>query len=210
MTGPPLKPRLCPLWTLARRRHWELCCSEKPRVRGGDGLLQRSTLALVPLLALVIGTLVVALFFMPRDSGGSRPRRAAPGPPGQAGRDDRDRVLLTGSPTTLGPSLTGFWRRTPSTRHPGGVAHHLDGPGPAIRVLRGLLLGSSPSPLLLRPGVSIERVGIAQSFAPPSRPRWYYSSERSGSCARIHALDLGDRPASSWHLARGTPRRRAA
>src|SRR5437660_411979 len=47
-----------------------------------------------------------------------------------------------------------------------GFAHHLEGPGPAIRVLRGLLLG-----LFAFAGfffvlvLSIERAGIAQAFA---------------------------------------------
>jgi hypothetical protein len=106
-------------------------------------VLQHLTLTIVPLLALVIGTIAVALGFMPRDVGATRPaRRPSWDIPARLVVTTAIVLLLTGLATVLGPSLTGLLATYPLYGAIlAGFAHHLEGPGPAIRVLRGLLLG---------------------------------------------------------------------
>jgi len=131
-------------------------------------VLQHLTLALVPLLALVIGTIVVALVFMPRDSAGPRPvRRPRWDIPARLVVTTAIVLLLTGLATALGPSLTGLLATFPLYGVVlAGFAHHLEGPGPAIRVLRGLLLGLFAfAGFFFVLALLIERTNIAQAFA---------------------------------------------
>ncbi|PYN88333.1 MAG: hypothetical protein DMD87_10260 [Candidatus Rokuibacteriota bacterium] len=170
MTGAAAQAVFCVLYgRWARGRHWALAL-----LAGSLGFaaaavaLQHLTLALVPLLTLVIGTVVLALVFMPRDSESPRPaRRPRWDIPARLVVTTAIVLLLTGLATTLGPSLTGLLATFPLYGAIlAGFAHHLEGPGPAIRVLRGLLLG-----LFAFAGfffvlvLSIERAGIAQAFA---------------------------------------------
>jgi hypothetical protein len=76
-------------------------------------------------------------------------------------------LLLTGLATTLGPSLTGLLATYPLYGAIlSGFAHHLEGPGPAVRVLRGLLLGLFAfAGFFFVLALLIERAGIAQAFA---------------------------------------------
>src|SRR5206468_1618680 len=76
-------------------------------------------------------------------------------------------LLLTGFATVLGPQLTGLLATFPLYGAIlAGFAHHLQGPGPAIRVLRGLLLGLfALAGFFLVLALSIERAGIARAFA---------------------------------------------
>lgn len=170
MTGAAAQSAFCVLYArLAPRRHWAVA------LLGGSFafatatvLLQLLTLTLTPLLALVIGALVVALFFMPRDSGGARP--TAPPPwdiPARLVVTTGIVLLLTGLATALGPSLTGVLATYPLYGAIlAGFAHHLDGPGPAIRVLRGLLLGLFAfAGFFFVLAFSLQRAGIAQAFA---------------------------------------------
>ncbi|MGH7302500.1 MAG: hypothetical protein ACRELZ_04370, partial [Candidatus Rokuibacteriota bacterium] len=130
--------------------------------------LQLTSLALVPLLALVLGTIVVALVFMPRDSGDPRP---APPPrwdiPARLVVTTAIVLLLTTLAPALGPSLTGLLATYPLYGAIlAGFAHHLEGPGPAVRVLRGLLLGLFAfAGFFFVLTLLIERAGIGRAFA---------------------------------------------
>ena len=76
-------------------------------------------------------------------------------------------LLLTGFATVLGPQFTGLLATYPLYGAIlAGFAHHLQGPGPAIRVLRGLLLGLFAfAGFFLVLALSIEGTGIARAFA---------------------------------------------
>jgi hypothetical protein len=76
-------------------------------------------------------------------------------------------LVLTGLATALGPSLTGLLATYPLYGAIlSGFAHHLEGPGPAVRVLRGLLLGLFAfAGFFFVLALLIERAGIAQAFA---------------------------------------------
>jgi len=204
MTGAAAQAAFCVLYgRLARRRHWTMALlGGSLAFAAATILLQGSTLRLVPLLALVIGTLVVALCFMPRDSGATRP--VAPPPwdiPARLIVTTAIVLLLTGLATTLGPSLTGILATYPLYGAIlAGFAHHLDGPGPAIRVLRGLLLGLFAfAGFFFVLALSIERAGIAQAFAAAIATAlilqigalWLMRRESS---ARNRPLDLGQPP----------------
>jgi hypothetical protein len=129
--------------------------------------LQHLTLAAPPLLALVLGTIVVALVFMPRDAGGTRAARPPRWDiPARLVVTTAIVLLLTWLATALGPSLTGLLATYPLYGAVlAGFAHDLEGPGPAIRVLRGLLLGLFAfAGFFFVLAVSIEPVGIAPAF----------------------------------------------
>jgi hypothetical protein len=170
MTGAAAQAAFCVLYgRLARRRHWAIALfGGTLAFAAATALLQVSTLPLVLLLALVIGTLVVALFFMPRDSGAARP--AAPpfwDMPARLVVTTAIVLLLTGLATALGPTLTGILATYPLYGAIlAGFAHHLGGPGSAVRVLRGLLLGLFAfAGFFFVLALLIERAGIAPAFA---------------------------------------------
>lgn len=145
MTGAAAQAAFCVLYgRTARNRHWALPLLVGSLAFGAAALaLQIVILTLLPLLALVIGTLVVALVVMPRDSGGPRPaRRPRWDIPARIVVTTAIVLALTGLAAALGPSLTGLLATFPLYGAIlSGFAHHLEGPGPAVRVLRGLLLG---------------------------------------------------------------------
>ena len=153
----------------ARGHHWAM-----PLVAGSLAFalasvaLQLVTLTLLPLLALVVGALVVALLFMPRDADRPRPaQRPRWDIPARIVVTTTIVLLLTGLATALGPSLTGLLATYPLYGAIlSGFAHHLEGPGPAVRVLRGLLLGLFAfAGFFFMLALLIERAGIAQAFA---------------------------------------------
>ena len=76
-------------------------------------------------------------------------------------------LLLTGLAAALGPSLTGLLATYPLYGAIlSGFAYRLEGPGPAVRVLRGLLLGLFAfAGFFFVLALLIERAGIAQAFA---------------------------------------------
>jgi hypothetical protein len=153
----------------ARGRHWGVALVAGSLGFGAASVvLQHLTLALVPLLALVIGALVVAFTLMPRDPASPRPaRRPRWDIPARLVVTTAIVLLLTGLATVLGPSLTGLLATFPLYGAIlAGFAHHLEGPGPAIRVLRGLLLGLFAfAGFFFVLALSIERIGLAQAFA---------------------------------------------
>jgi hypothetical protein len=133
MTGAAAQAVFCVFYGhSARGRRWMV-----PLAAGSLGFalasvaLQLVMLALVPLLALVIGT------------------------------------LLTGLAGALGPSLTGLLATYPLYGAIlSGFAHHLEGPGPAVRVLRGLLLGLFAfAGFFFVLALLIERSGLVPAFA---------------------------------------------
>jgi hypothetical protein len=75
-------------------------------------------------------------------------------------------LLLTGIAPALGPHLTGLLAPFPLYAAILAVfAHHLQGPAPAARVLRGLLVGLFAfAGFFLVLAALIERVGIAPAF----------------------------------------------
>jgi hypothetical protein len=170
MTGAAAQAVFCVIYgRLARGRHWAAALvGGSLGFAGATVVLQLTTLALVPLLALVVTTLAAALCLMPRDSSGARP--AAPPSwdiPARLVVTTAIVLLLTGLAAALGPSLTGLLATYPLYGAIlAGFAHHLDGPGPAIRVLRGLLLGLFAfAGFFFVLALSLERAGIAQAFA---------------------------------------------
>ena len=170
MTGAAAQAAFCVLYgRWARGHQWAV-----PLVAGSLAFavasvaLQLVTLALLPLLALVVGALVVALLFMPRDADSPRPaQRPRWDIPARIVVTTTIVLVLTGLATALGPSLTGLLATYPLYGAIlSGFAHHLEGPGPAVRVLRGLLLGLFAfAGFFFVLALLIERAGIAQAFA---------------------------------------------
>jgi hypothetical protein len=170
MTGAAAQALFCVLYgRRARGRRWA------PALLAGSlgfaaatVLLQLTTMTLLPLLALVVGTVVVALFFMPRDSGDPRPVRPPRWDiPARLVVTTAIVLLLTGLAPVLGPSLTGLLATYPLYGAIlAGFAHHLEGPGPAIRVLRGLLLGLFAfAGFFFVLALTFERAGTGRAFS---------------------------------------------
>jgi len=170
MTGAVAQAGFCLLYgRLTDRHHWGLALAAGCLAfAAATVVLQLVTLALVPLLLLVMGGLAASIAFMPRASRGSR---AAPLPrwdiPARLVVTTGVVLLLTGLAPALGPRLTGLLATFPLYGAIlAGFAHHLQGPGPATRVLRGLLLGLFAfAGFFFVLALLIERAGIAQAFA---------------------------------------------
>ena len=132
--------------------------------------LQHVTLPLTPLVAMVIAALLLALCVMP---GAAEKPRAATAPPPRWDIPARMVIatvfvlLLTGMAPALGPHLTGLLAPFPLYAAVLTVfAHRLEGPTPAVAVLRGLLLGLFAfAGFFLVIAALIERAGIALAFA---------------------------------------------
>jgi hypothetical protein len=129
---------------------------------------QCAGLSLAWLVPIVVGGLTAALVFMPKES---ETRAPAPLPrwdiPARMVVTTAIVLLLTGFATALGPQLTGLLATYPLYGAIlAGFAHHLQGPGPAIRVLHGLLLGLFAfAGFFLVLALAIESAGIARAFA---------------------------------------------
>jgi len=130
--------------------------------------LRSLTLPIVALALAVVAALVTALRLMPNDA---RAARAAPLPrwdlPARIVVTTAVVLALTGVAHLLGPQLTGLLATFPLYGAIlAGFAHHLQGPGPAVRVLRGLLLGLFAfAGFFFVLALLLERVGVAVGFA---------------------------------------------
>jgi len=170
MTGAGAQAVFCLLYgRLARRGRWGWAL-----LAGSLGFAAATLFfeclgaSLAWLVPIVIGALATALVFMPKDSETSAsaalPRWDIPA---RMLVTTTLVLLLTGFATVLGPRLTGLLATYPLYGAIlAGFAHHLQGPGPATRVLRGLLLGLFAfAGFFLVLALSIESAGIARAFA---------------------------------------------
>ena len=156
---------------LAFRCSWPLTVSASCLVFAAcTAALQHLALSLAPLFLTVIAALVLALGLMP---GSATASSSVADPPPRWDIPARMIVatafvlLLTGIAPALGPQLTGLLAPFPLYAAILAVfAHHLQGPAPAARVLRGLLVGLFAfAGFFLVLAALIERVGIALAFA---------------------------------------------
>ena len=154
---------------LAPRRHWLLAL-----LAGGlafataSAVLQPLALSLALLLLSVIAALAIAFRLMPRGSDGSRASATPPWDiPARMVVTTALVVLLTSLAPALGPRFAGLLATFPLYAAILAVfAHRQDGPDPATRVLRGLLLGLFAFAGFFGVlGALIERVGVTASFA---------------------------------------------
>ena len=156
---------------LARRVGWPLCVAGSCVAFALSTLaLRHLSLPLLPLFAVVVVSLVVALRLMPA----SDPRRRVSG--SAVPRWDIAArmvvatafvLLLTGIAGTIGPKLTGLL--SPFPLYAGILAtfgHHFHGPAAAVAVLRGLLLGLFAfAGFFLALSALIDRAGVGLAFA---------------------------------------------
>lgn len=153
MAGTVSQAAFCVVYSwLAQHHRWPLPLAVSSLAFGvSTAALGRVTLSPLPLFAIVVAALAVALYLMP---GGGRVPRATRAPQAGAvappGWDLPARmvvatvfvVLLTGIAPALGPQLTGLLAPFPLYGAVLAVfAHALEGPGPATAVLRGMLTG---------------------------------------------------------------------
>ncbi len=126
----------------------------------------------LPLFAIVVAALALAVYSMPGN--GLWPNgRVAPSPPPRWDLPARMAVatvfvlLLTGIAPALGAHLTGLLAPFPLYAAVLAVfAHHQDGPGPAVAVLRGLLVGLFAfAGFFLVLATLLERGGLLRAFA---------------------------------------------
>jgi hypothetical protein len=133
--------------------------------------LRHLALPLPPLVAVVVAALLLALRLMPE--GAEKTPRAATAPPPRWDIPARMAVatvfvlLLTGVAPALGPRLTGLLAPFPLYATVLTVfSHRLAGPGSAVAVLRGLLLGLFAfAGFFLVIAALIRGAGIALAFA---------------------------------------------
>lgn len=169
MSGAAAQAAFCLLYgRLASRCYWGLALLAGSLAFAATAVaLQSFTLALVPLLLTVFAALAAALYLMPPESRGSRTARL-PGwdLPARVVVTTAVVVLLTGVAPALGPRLTGLLATFPLYGAVlAGFAHHLQGPGPATGVLRGLLLGLFAfAAFFFVLALLIERAGVASAF----------------------------------------------
>jgi hypothetical protein len=154
---------------LARRRHWLAALGVGTIAYAAAGaLLQQLVLPVAVLYTGVVASLAVALWLMPAGSAGARPARLP--------RWDLAArmavatglvLLLTAAAPRLGPRLSGLLATFPVYAGILAVfAHHLEGAGAGLRVLRGLLFGLFGfAAFFFALGALIERAGIAPAFA---------------------------------------------
>lgn len=132
--------------------------------------LERVTLSLTLSFLVVIAALLAALRLMPV-AGGRAGAASSPLPrwdlPARMVVATGFVLLLTGVAPTLGPRPTGLLAPFPLYAATLTVfAHHLQGPGPAANVLRGLLLGLFGfAGFFLVLALLLERAGIGPAFA---------------------------------------------
>ena len=159
--------------------------------------LRHLALPLLPLFAVVVVALVVALRLMPVPGAGSRSAGGAAPRWDIAARmvvATAFVLLLTGIAGALGPKLTGLL--SPFPLYAGILAafgHRFHGPAAAIAVLRGLLLGLFAfAGFFLALSALIERAGVGAAFA--------------AAIAVAVAMQAG----ALWALRRGQPSRTPA
>lgn len=129
-------------------------------------VVQHATLAPAVLAAAVVVALAAALSLLPRGHGGPAP---APPPrwdlPARMAITTALVVGITGAAATLGPRLSGVLASFPVYATILTVFAHRAGAGPAVQVLRGLLLGLfAYAGFFVVLGALIERVGIPAAF----------------------------------------------
>jgi hypothetical protein len=170
MTGAGAQAVFCVVYgRLARRGRWGWALlAGSLGFAAATVFFQFADPPLVWLVPIVLGALVAALVFMPKVSATSA---SAPLPrwdiPARMLVTTTLVLLLTGFATVLGPRLTGLLATYPLYGAIlAGFAHHLQGSGPATRVLRGLLLGLFAfAGFFLVLALSIESAGIPRAFA---------------------------------------------
>jgi hypothetical protein len=132
------------------------------------GALQRLAPSLVPLTALVMSGLALAMLLMPR---GAEVRRPSPPPrwdiPARMVVATALVLALTAAAATLGSRLSGLLATFPVYAGILAIfAHRQDGPGPATLALRGLLAGLFGfGAFFVVLAALIERMGIIRAFA---------------------------------------------
>jgi hypothetical protein len=203
MAGTVSQAAFCVVYSwLARRHRWPLpLAASSVTFAVSTAALGLVTLAPLALFAAVVAALAVALYLMP--AGPRVPRTVRPSPAGAVGPPGWDLparmvvatvfvVLLTGMAPALGPQLTGLLAPFPLYGAVLAVfAHALEGPGPAIAVLRGMLTGLFGfAGFFLVLATCLEDWGLVAAFA-----------------AAI-ALTLAVQGLAFWTLERGLPRRR--
>lgn len=153
MAGTVSQAAFCVVYSwLARRHRWPLpLAASSVTFAVSTAALGLVRLTPLPLFAIVVTALAVALYLMP--GGGRAPSTVRPSPAGAVAPPGWDLparmvvatvfvVLLTGMAPALGPQLTGLLAPFPLYGAVLAVfAHALEGPGPAIAVLRGMLTG---------------------------------------------------------------------
>ena len=154
---------------LAPRRHWLLSLLAGGFAFAAAGAaLQPWAPSLALLLLGVIAVIAIAFRLMPRGSEASQASATPPWDvPARMVVTTTLVVLLTGLAPALGPRLAGLLATFPLYAAILAVfAHRQDGPDPATRVLRGLLLGLLAFAGFFGVlGALIERVGVTASFA---------------------------------------------
>jgi hypothetical protein len=132
--------------------------------------LERLPIPLLPLFALVIACLGVALRLMPRTveaASAASQRRPRGDIVARMALATAFVLLLTGVAPALGPRLTGLLAPFPVYAAVLAIfAHRIQGPAAAASVLRGLLLGLFAfTAFFLVLAALLERTGVALSFA---------------------------------------------
>ena len=153
---------------LAARGPWPLALASSGLTFVVVGLaLQHRALTLAWLLPAVVVTLVLASHLMPVGA----QRGVAPPPPrwdipARMAVTTGLVLLLTGAAPALGPRLAGLLATFPLYAAILAVfAHRQEGPGPAVQVLRGLLLGLfSFAAFFAVLAALLERAGMALAF----------------------------------------------
>jgi hypothetical protein len=153
---------------VARRRAWPIAFLAGTLGFALAGFaMQTLAPAAVPLVAIVVGALVITLRLLPRFTGATPTVRPQSWDlPARMATATLLVLALTAAAGWLGPQLSGLISTFPLMA---GVltvfAHHAQGKAAAINVLRGLLLGLfSFAAFFVALGITIERLGIAAGF----------------------------------------------
>ena len=156
---------------LARRLTWLPTLACATLAFGLMTLLQKNlSLAVVPLWAGVVAAFLLVMLLLPRGLAANATNETLPGPwdiPLRMILATAFVLLITGAAPALGPHLAGLLAPFPLfTATLAAFAQHLHGPGAAIKVLRGLLLGLfSYASFMLILALLLEPAGIAPAFA---------------------------------------------
>lgn len=155
---------------LATRFSWLVATVGSLVAFGAITLLMQSILVpLLPLFALVVLTILLGMWFMPKPLG-TMPSETKPGRwdiPARIAIGTSFILLLTESASLIGSRLTGLLATIPLyTIILAAFAHRLQGSTGAINVLRGLLFGMfSFASFFFTLGAFIESAGVGPAFA---------------------------------------------